>query len=75
MQGLKTNRVKPEYLWFNIEWDVGEVKMDEEVIKGVQSFNYLGSQMTVLGENRTETNHLIQCGWNTCRRVIAVICD
>ena len=57
--GMKISRTKTEYLPFNANG--GEMKMDEEVIKQVSSFKYLGSR--------------IQSGWNAWRRLTGVLCD
>ena len=71
--GMKISRTKTEYLPFNANG--GEMKMDEEVIKQVSSFKYLGSHVTSDGELVNEVNHRIQSGWNAWRRLTGVLCD
>ena len=49
--------------------------MDEETIKKVPAFKYLGTHVSENGELDVEINHRIQCGWNSWRKLSGVLCD
>ncbi len=74
-RGLKISRTKTEYLSFNDFEDGSEMKMDDEIIKKVPAFKYLGSHVAEDGELDVEINHRIQSGWNAWRKLSGVLCD
>ena len=74
-KGFKISRSKTEYLQFNDFEDLDDMKMDEEIIKKVPAFKYLGTHVSEDGELDVEVNHRIQCGWNSWRRLSGVLCD
>ena len=49
--------------------------MDNEIIKRVQAFKYLGTHVSEDGELDIEVNHRVQCGWNACKRLSGILCD
>ena len=69
------SRTKTEYLQFNDQDDEEGMAMDNEIIKRVQAFKYLGTHVSEDGELDIEVNHRVQCGWNACRRLSGILCD
>ena len=45
-KGFKISRTKTEFLQFNGEEDLDDMKMDEEIIKRVQAFQYQGTHVS-----------------------------
>ena len=45
-KGFKISRTKAEYLQFNDYQDLDDMKVDEEIIKKVQAFKYLGTHVS-----------------------------
>jgi len=74
-RGLKISRTKSEYLSFNDFEEENGVEMDDEIIKRVPAFKYLGSHVTEDGELDVEVNQRIQSGWQAWRRFSGVLCD
>nr|XP_027231092.1 uncharacterized protein LOC113822750 [Penaeus vannamei] len=74
-RGLKISRTKSEYLSFNDFEEENGVEMDDEIIKRVPAFKYLGSHVTEDGELDIEVNQRIQSGWQAWRRFSGVLCD
>nr|XP_027221221.1 uncharacterized protein LOC113813441 [Penaeus vannamei] len=74
-RGLKISRTKSEYLSFNNFEEENGVEMDDEIIKRVPAFKYLGSHVTEDGELDVEVNQRIQSGWQAWRRFSGVLCD
>ena len=75
-KGFKISRTKTEYLQINDDEDLDDMKMDEEIIKKVQAFKYLGGMhVSDYGELSIEISHRIQCGWNAWRKLSSVLCD
>ena len=72
---FKISRKKTEYLQFNDYEDLDDMIMDEEIIKKVQAFKYLGTHVSEDGELDVEISHRIQCGWNAWRKLSGVLCD
>ena len=52
-----------------------EVRLDGEVIKSVDGFNYLGSTITADGSEEREVARRTQTGWKNWREVSGVLCD
>ncbi|XP_027229489.2 uncharacterized protein [Penaeus vannamei] len=59
---------------FNIKEENG-VELDDESIKRVPAFKYLGSHVTEDGELDVEVKQRIQSGWQAWRRFSGVLCD
>nr|XP_027215958.1 uncharacterized protein LOC113808684 [Penaeus vannamei] len=74
-RGLEISRTKSEYLSFNEFEEENGVEIDDEIIKWVPAFKYLGSHVTEDGELDVEVNQRIQSGWQACRRFSGVLCD
>jgi len=74
-KSFKISRTKTEYLQFNDYEDLEDIKMDEEIIKKVQVFMYLGTHVSEDGELDVEISHRIQCSWNAWRKLSGVHCD
>ena len=74
-KGFRISRTKTEYLQFNDYEDLEDMKMDEEIIKKVKAFKYLGTHVSEDGELDVEISHRIQCGWNAWRKLSGVLCD
>nr|XP_027233168.1 uncharacterized protein LOC113824612 [Penaeus vannamei] len=74
-RGLKISRTKSEYLSFNYFEEENGVDMDDEIIKRVPAFKYLGSHVTEDGELDVEVKQRIQSGWQAWRRFSGVLCD
>ena len=51
------------------------MKMDEETIRKVSAFKYLGTHVSEDGELDCEIIHRIQCGWNSWRKLSGVLSD
>ena len=76
---MRISRTKTEYMRCthhdqDMEQRV-EVRLDGEVIKSVDGFNYLGSTITVDGSEEREVTGRIQPGWKNWREVSGVLCD
>ena len=74
-KGFKISRTKTEYLQFNDQDDEEGMTMDNEIIKRVQAFKYLGTHVSEDGELDIEVNHRVQSGWNAFRRLSGILCD
>nr|XP_027231091.1 uncharacterized protein LOC113822749 [Penaeus vannamei] len=74
-RGLKISRTKSEYLSFNDFEEENGVEMDDEIIKRVPAFKYLGSHVTEDGEVDVEVNQRLQSGWQAWRRFSGLLCD
>eukprot|EP00795_Rhopilema_esculentum_P014606 gene14606-5685_t len=64
-----------EYFHFNDFENLDDMRMDEEIIKKIPAFKYLGTHVTEDGELDVELDHRIQCGWNFWRKLPGVLCD
>ena len=73
-RGMKVSRKKIEYMSFN-EASVGNIRIQDHVLKKVKNFKYLGSTMSVDGELEGEIKKRIQAGWMNWRRLSGVLCD
>ena len=77
--GMRISRTKTEYMRCthhdqDREQRV-EVRLDEEVIKSVDGFKYLGSTITVDGNEERVVTRRIQAVWKNWREVSGVPCD
>ena len=59
-KSFKISRMKTEYLKFNDYEDLDDMKMDEEIIKKVQAYKYLGMRLGEDGELDVEISHRIR---------------
>jgi len=57
-RGLKVSRLKTEYLSFNDE-SAGDVRLEENTMKMVDNFKYLGSTVAGNGDLDREITHRI----------------
>ena len=73
-RGLKISRRKTEYLGCNEHQDA-EIHLQEETVKRVKTFTYLGSTLAEDGELDAEVTHRVQTGWKNWKRVAGVLCD
>ena len=73
-RGLKISRKKTEYLSFMDERN-GDVRMQKNVLKRVETFKYLGSTMANNGELDAEITHRVQAGWKNWKKMTGVLCD
>ena len=73
-RGLKISRRKTEHLGGNEHQDA-EIQLQEETVKKVKTFTYLGSTLAEDGELDAEVTHRVQSGWKNWKRVSEVLCD
>ncbi|KAK3525203.1 hypothetical protein QTP86_023254 [Hemibagrus guttatus] len=74
-RGMKVSRSKTEYMCVNEREGSGTVRLQDEEVKKVQEFKYLGSTVQSNGECRKEVKKRVQAGWNGWRKVSGVLCD
>ena len=74
-RGLKISRTKTEYMWTGEEELQGTVKLEQEDLKRVSTFKYLGSVVSENGNMDAEVNHRIQCAWMNWRKSSGILCD
>lgn len=73
-RGLKISRKKTEYLT-SCEDGNHEIRLQDELLKRVQHFRYLGSTVAENGELDAEITHRIQSGWRNWKNMSGVLCD
>ena len=73
-RGLKISRKKTEYLGCKEHQDA-EIIFQEEAVKGLKIFTYLGFMFADDGELGAEVTHRVQSGWKNWKRVSGVLCD
>ena len=61
---LKMSRRTTEYVGCNEHQDAAEIHLQEETVKRVKTFTYLGD-----GELDAEVTHRVQSGWKNWKRV------
>ena len=54
--------------------DSGDIRMQDYVLKKVNSFKYLGSTMSKDGDLEEEVEKRIQGGWRNWKRMSGVLC-
>ncbi|KAK3524930.1 hypothetical protein QTP86_011497 [Hemibagrus guttatus] len=74
-RGMKVSRSKNEYMCVNEREGSGTVRLQDEEVKKVQEFKYLGSTVQSNGECGKEVKKRVQAGWNGWRKVSGVLCD
>ncbi|KAK3566841.1 hypothetical protein QTP86_004554 [Hemibagrus guttatus] len=74
-RGMKVSRSKTEYMCVNEREGSGTVRLQNEEVKKVQEFKYLGSTVQSNGECGKEVKKRVQAGWNGWRKVSGVLCD
>ncbi|KAK3560749.1 hypothetical protein QTP86_016542, partial [Hemibagrus guttatus] len=74
-RGMKVSRSKTEYMCVNEREGSGTVRLQDEEVKKVQEFKYLGSTVQSNGESGKEVKKRVQTGWNGWRKVSGVLCD
>ncbi|MCJ8736297.1 hypothetical protein PDJAM_G00257340 [Pangasius djambal] len=74
-RGMKVSHSKTEYMCVNEREGSGTVRLQDEEVKKVQEFKYLGSTIQSNGECEKEVKKRVQAGWNGWRRVSGVLCD
>ncbi|KAK3517623.1 hypothetical protein QTP70_013428 [Hemibagrus guttatus] len=74
-RGMKVSRSKTEYMCVNEREGSGTVRLQDEEVKKVQEFKYLGSTVQSNGECGKEVKKRVQAGWNGWRKVSGVLCD
>ena len=72
-RGLKISRKKTEYLSFMDERD-GDFRMQNKILKRVETFKYLRSMMVNNGKLDAEITHRIQAEWRNWKKVTGVLC-
>ncbi|KAK3558847.1 hypothetical protein QTP86_028719, partial [Hemibagrus guttatus] len=74
-RGMKVSRSKTEHVCVNEREGSGTVRLQDEEVKKVQEFKYLGSTVHSNGECGNEVKKRVQAGWNGWRKVSGVLCD
>ncbi|KAK3508969.1 hypothetical protein QTP70_015394 [Hemibagrus guttatus] len=74
-RGMKVSGSKTEYMCVNEREGSGTVRLQDEEVKKVQEFKYLGSTVQSNGECGKEVKKRVQAGWNGWRKVWGVLCD
>ncbi|KAK3507927.1 hypothetical protein QTP70_003822 [Hemibagrus guttatus] len=74
-RGMKVSRSKTEYMCVNEREGSDTVRLQDEDVKKVQEFKYLGSTVQSNGECGKEVKKRVQAGWNGWRKVSGVLCD
>ncbi|XP_047495851.1 uncharacterized protein LOC125043660 [Penaeus chinensis] len=75
-RGMKVSRTKTEYLNAgNGTQRGGSISLGGERVQRVAKFKYLGSTVQEDGGSEAEVSKRIQAGWNSWRKVTAVLCD
>ena len=72
---LKISRRTTEYVGCNEHQDAAEIHLQEETVKRVKTFTYLGSILAEDGELDAEVTQRVQSGWKNWKRVSGVLCD
>ena len=73
-KGMRISREKTEYLGMCVA-DEETVKMQEEDVKSIENFKYLGSTVQKDGGVEKEVAKRVQAGWRAWRKITGVICD
>ena len=74
-RGMRISRTKTEYMCTTVGVDRESIRLDEEEIKKVEKFKFLGSIVNASGSMEEEVKHQIQAGWNNWRAASGVLCD
>ncbi|KAK3531746.1 hypothetical protein QTP70_027292 [Hemibagrus guttatus] len=74
-RGMKVSGSKTEYMCVNEREGSGTVRLQDEEVKKVQEFKYLGSTVQSNGECGKEVKKRVQAGWNGWRKVWGVLCE
>ena len=74
-RGLKVNRSKTKYLPVGRTQGAGELGLQGETVKKVETCKYLGSMRSGDGSSKVEMRKRIQAGWFSWRRLSRVLCD
>ncbi|KAK3562736.1 hypothetical protein QTP86_006511 [Hemibagrus guttatus] len=74
-RGMKVSGSKTEYMCVNEREGSGTVRLQDEEVKKVQEFKYLGSTVQSNGECAKEVKKRVQAGWNGWRKVWGVLCE
>ena len=73
---MKISRSKTEYFTTDTSGNQQAIiRPNGEMLKRVETFQYLGSMVDETVEIEKEVSFRIQCGWNNWRKVSGVICD
>ncbi|KAK3542920.1 hypothetical protein QTP70_006540 [Hemibagrus guttatus] len=72
---MKVSHSKTEYMCVNEREGSGTVRLQDEEVKKVLEFKYLGSTVQSNGECGKEVKKRVQAGWNGWRKVSGVLCD
>ncbi|XP_047004640.1 uncharacterized protein LOC124622894 [Schistocerca americana] len=73
-RGMKISRTNSEYLALK-DMQTRSCKIQDDELKSVCKFNYLGSYIQRDEELESEIQHRINCGWNNWRKMSGVLCD
>ncbi|XP_047000687.1 uncharacterized protein LOC124616424 [Schistocerca americana] len=71
---MKISRTKSEYIALKDE-QMRSCKIQDDELKSVCKFKYLGSYIQRDGGLESEIQHRINCGWNNWRKMSGVLCD
>ncbi|MCJ8744040.1 hypothetical protein PDJAM_G00101730 [Pangasius djambal] len=74
-RGMKVSRSTTEYMCVDEREGSGTVRLQDEEVKKVQEFKYLGSTVQSNGVCGKEVKKRVQAGWNGWRKVAEVLCD
>ena len=77
-RGLKINRKKTVYLWFNIDGNLdgnSDINLQGQNLERVNTFKYLGATLAENGDLDAEMTHRIQSGWKNWKKVSGILCD
>lgn len=74
-RGLKISRNKTEYMQMGEQDDDNQLHLEQERLKKVEAFRYLGSNLSQDGELDREICGRIQAGWKNWRKCSGLICD
>ena len=69
------SRIKTEDLKIESADVAQELNMQEDVVKKVKNFKYLGSTIRSDGRCEKEVRKRIQAGWMSWKKVSGVVCD
>ncbi|XP_046994384.1 uncharacterized protein LOC124606446 [Schistocerca americana] len=73
-RGTKISRTKSEYLVLKDVY-MRSCKIQDDEVKSVCKFKYLGWYIQRDGGLESEIQHRINCGWNNWRKMSGVLCD
>lgn len=74
-RGMRVSRSKTEYMGLNEKEIRGTIMLQNEEVKKVDEFKYLGSTIKSSGDCGSEVKKRIQAGWCGWRRVSGIVCD